>query len=30
MTETNAEKLLARIENYEAPETEHWIAGGQT
>jgi len=30
IAETNAEKLLARIENYKAQETEHWIAGGQT
>jgi uncharacterized protein (TIGR00730 family) len=30
ITETNAEKLIARLENYEAPETEPWIAGGQT
>jgi uncharacterized protein (TIGR00730 family) len=30
ITETNAERLIARLENYEAPETEHWIAGGQT
>ena len=30
MTESSPDKLLARLESYEAPETEHWIAGGQT